>query len=231
MVALDEAAARIGVVCVVWGETYERWAKELYASGKGRFRPGHVNFYALPGRAGWPAATLYRYHVLLERQEEIRGDWLFLLDADMRFEGQIGPEILGDLVAVEHPGYAGGIAAELPYEYRPESVARVRPREGTTYFAGGLVGGERGRFLDLAGRIVAAIDEDDRRGVVARWHDESHLNRQLIDDPPSTVLSPSYCFPDDASAYPWLAGVERRIVALDKTPAERGRRDEAGSGG
>jgi hypothetical protein len=38
-------------------------------------------------------------------------------------------------------------------------------------------------------------------GIVARWHDESHWNRYLIDHPPSLVLSPSYCcYPDGRSA-------------------------------
>lgn len=225
----------VALVTVVWGEAYERYARELYRSVVLHFRPfgddpekaEPVHFFALPGRAGWPAATLYRYHVLLEHEREIVGDWIFLLDADMRFEDAVGGEVLSSgITAVYHPGYWMRGYADLPYERRPESTARVRPSEGVRYFAGGFVGGERAAFLELARAMVAAIDEDDRRGVVARWHDESHLNRLLADPGggPSVRLSPSYCFPDDASTYPWLAGLERKLVALDKTAEERGER-------
>lgn len=76
----------------------------------------------------------------------------------------------------------------------------------------------------LSCTVVKGINADDHSGVTACWHDESHLNRYLSVCSPAVVLSPSYCMPDDASGYPWLSGMERTIVAVDKTAEERGAR-------
>lgn len=206
----------VGLICVVSGDAYVRYAEQLFSSAREHLKIPHKT-YLLEGREGWPAATLYRYHAIRERFSSLKGDHLFLCDADMRFESAVGEEILGEFVATRHPGYVG--QKNLPFERRASSVACVS--NGKVYYAGGFVGGERESFLGLVLRMTQQIDHDDEAGVLARWHDESHLNRILNDHPPSVSLSPSYCFPDDASGYPWLKGQERKLVALDKTPAER----------
>lgn len=202
------------LITVVWGEVYERYAKGLFKSAS-----KHTDFTTvlLRGVPGWPQATLYRYHAVLENAEDLQYEHLFLCDADMYFEAKVGTEILGEIVATQHPGYV--THTDFPYENRPESTAFVA--SGNTYYAGGFVGGEREAFLHLAERIAFAIDEDDKNGILARWHDESHLNRVLAGVPPTVMLSPSYCYPDDASGYPWISRYERKLVALDKSPAER----------
>lgn len=202
------------LICVVSGKAYEDYAEQLWASAR-KYVQIPLTMVRLEGRPGWPAATLYRYHVLLNWHCDC--DYIFLCDADMRFEAPVGEEILGEIVATQHPGYVG--RKDLPYEDRPESAAFVA--FGDTYYCGGFVGGEREAFLDLARKMVLAIDKDEEHGIVARWHDESHLNRILNDSPPTVTLSPSYCYPDDVNGYPWLWLYERKLVALDKTQAER----------
>lgn len=206
------------LICVVSGKLYERYAKQLFTSAEEHF-PGKT--LLLKGKHGWPAATLYRYHTILRHANKLNYKHLYLSDADMRFEQTVGDEILGEIVATQHPGFV--MSKYPPYENRPESAAFVA--SGDTYYAGGFVGGEREAFLHLAERIVFAIDEDDKNGILARWHDESHLNRVLAGTPPTVTLSPSYCYPDDARGYPWLDGFERKLVALDKSPAERNGRE------
>ena len=204
----------VGLICVVSGERYVRYAEEMFQSAQ-EWVDFPLKTYLLGGREGWPDATLYRYHVILERAWE--DEYLFLIDADMLFEGRVGDEILGELTATLHPGYVG--KTNLPFETRARSAAYVP--KGDTYYAGGFVGGRRETFLLLAERIRDQISHDYDHEVMAVWHDESHLNRVFSIVKPSVTLSPSYCMPDDASGYPWLAGMERKIVALDKTPAER----------
>lgn len=200
------------LICVVSGKVYLDYAEQLFASAKRRF-PGDT--LLLKARDGWPAATLYRYHAVLDA--DIAGyDYLYLCDADMRWEAA-ADDIFGEIVATQHPGYVG--KTDLPYEDRPESTAFVA--EGHTYYAGGFVGGEREAFLRLCRKMVFAIDEDAEHGITAVWHDESHLNRILHDSPPTKVLPPSYSYPDDDSGYPWLWRYPRILVAQDKTPEER----------
>lgn len=208
-------------MCVVSGKVYRDYAQAMFESAAEFFHPADDIWCGLlDGREGWPAATLYRHHVLLEEPLP-ETDYLYLVDADMRWEGHVGTEVLGDLVATRHPGFVGRPASALPYERRAESAARVS--RGGTYYAGGFVGGRCDRFLDLSRRIKDGIDRDDEQGIVAVWHDESHLNAQLAKTPPTLTLPPSFCYPDNDSAYlrTWPERYERKLVAVDKTPAER----------
>jgi histo-blood group ABO system transferase len=169
------------------------------------------------GRHGWPDATIYRYAVILEQAARMAdASHVFLIDADMRFVAPVGQEILAPLVATTHPGYVG---LRGTYEQRPESTAFVGDGEGTTYICGAFVGGERDPFLALAEAVQANVAGDAARGITALWHDESHLNRYLIDHPPNLVLSPSYCYPEHDRYYVrniWSQPYERRILALVK---------------
>lgn len=214
----------VALVTVVSGEAYERYAANMFASAFEFFGPDPVVAHiALPGREGWPDATLYRYHVLLENDIALRGfDYVYMVDADMMFVAPCGDEILGKVVATLHPGYIGKASKQLPLERNQKSSAFCL--SGDRYYCGGFVGGETHHFLNLAARIREGVDRDDEiNGVVAQWHDESHLNAALSVVPPTVTLSPSYCYPDDDSEYD-LKGHGRILVALDKTTAERGAR-------
>ena len=219
--------ASVSLVTVVNGEVYERYARDLFLSAARYFRPGSsVQYLSLPGREGWPQATLYRYHALLQYRGSISGSYVFMSDADMRFEGKVGSEVLSELVATLHPGYIGKAREELPYENRPEAAAYIKPEQGERYYCGGFVGGRKPVFLALARKIANAINRDEKKGLVARWHDESHLNRQLLSMPPTLALPPSYCYPDNDAWYQtfWPDSFPRKLVALDKSADERGGR-------
>ena len=78
----------------------------------------------------------------------------------------------------------------------------------------------------LCAQVDAIVQHDRGLGGWPKWHDESALNAVLANDPPAVTLDPAYCFPDDDAWYRsfWREPYERRIVALDKTQAERGER-------
>lgn len=213
------------LVTVVTGRVYENYARQLFVSANQFFHPEpETALITLPGFPGWPAATLYRYHAL--READLAEDYIYLVDADMRFEAPVGPEILGKLVGTTHPGYVNVMPEMLPFEDRTESAAWMR---GTHYYCGGFVGGERDAFHGLCEQIMEQIEEDDRNSIIARWHDESHLNRAFCTFPPNVRLSPSYCYPDNDRAYRkfWPEQYPRILVALDKTQAERDSRSAA----
>jgi histo-blood group ABO system transferase len=142
-------------------------------------------------------------------------DYVYCCDADMRFAGDVGPEILGDRVGTLHPGFFRVPRRTSPYEARPASCAFVSPHEGHWYFAGGFNGGRVDAFLDAARTIRRMVDEDQARGITAVWHDESYLNRVFCDRVPSLVLSPSYCCPESASL-----PLPRKLLALEKAHAQ-----------
>lgn len=146
---------------------------------------------------GWPLDTMKRFEIFYRYQELYQGfDYLFSLDADMMFVETCGEEILGKRVGTLHPGF---IRRRGSYETRSASKAFVPSHEGRHYFAGGFYGGQKEVFLELVRTCADNIERDLQQDIVAVWHDESHLNRYFIDNPPTRVLNPSYCYPEGVS--------------------------------
>jgi histo-blood group ABO system transferase len=166
----------------------------------------------------WPGMTLRRYEIFCKNSSLLsKMDYLYYCDIDMVFEGYVGSEILGDSVATTHPGFWNAPPHVLPYDQNPISKACIARGEGQRYFAGGFNGGKNENFLKMSETIYRNIEEDKTKGYVAAWHDESHLNRYFIDNPPSVVLDPSYCFPKDAvwaKEHPYRA--TKKLCAIEK---------------
>jgi histo-blood group ABO system transferase len=161
----------------------------------------------------WPFMTLYRYKIFTQNSEYLKDmDYLYYCDADMLFVGDFGDEILGELVATQHPGYYGRRGTP---EHRPESLAYVGPNENMQYFAGGFNGGSINGYLTMVKEIDKNIDIDLSKGLIAIWHDESHMNRYFINNPPSVILSPSYCY-GELMNIPF----EKKLLSLDKNNFE-----------
>lgn len=163
--------------------------------------------------AEWPLPTLMRYHLFLQREEELKNyDYVFYCDVDMQFANVVGDEILGDgLTAALHPGYAVDKKFVPPYEPNPQSEAFIprpgrivddggKPRFRPEYYAGGLQGGTSESFIKAMKAMKASIDKDYNRNYVAIWNDESHWNKHLFTNPPSVVLGVEYIHPDSLIA-------------------------------
>jgi histo-blood group ABO system transferase len=168
--------------------------------------------------SAWPMPTLMRYHTFVKNEEPLKNmDYLFYCDADMRFEASVGEEIFGDLVATRHPGFWDKPYPffSQSYEKRPQSMAYMPPGYGKAYYAGGFNGGRADRYLAMAKEIKGWIDQDMAKGIIAVWHDESHMNKYLASHPPTIELSPAYCYQEEATLpFP------RKLVALKKNHSE-----------
>ena len=162
----------------------------------------------------WPWMTLGRYKIFTESSDRLSEmDYLYYCDADMRFVGDVGDEILSERVATQHPGYYDRRGTP---ETNPLSLACVYDHEEMQYFAGGFNGGTSNEYLKMANHISNNIDIDYSKGLIAIWHDESHLNRYMIDNKPTKILDPSYC------CIEWWIDCPfgRRLLALDKNHSE-----------
>jgi histo-blood group ABO system transferase len=158
----------------------------------------------------WPWMTLGRYKIFSDNSEELsKMDYLYYCDADMRFVGDVGDEILEERVSTQHPGYVG--LRGTP-ETNPLSLACVFEHEEMQYFAGGFNGGYSNEYLKMAKHISNNINIDYSKGLIAVWHDESHMNRYFIDNKPTKILDPSYCCNEGWVDCPF----GRRLLALDK---------------
>jgi len=170
----------------------------------------------------WPMPTLKRYNYFVREKDFIlEHDYCFYFDADMRIDSVVeSEEVCGDLVATRH-GYQSLMPAnQQSFDRNPNSLAYVPVNESTvTYYAGGFNGGKTEVFMEMAETIADRVNKDLENGVVALWHDESHMNRYLIDNPPTLDLDPTYCYAEEfiGTEYPYQPG---KIIALKKNHNE-----------
>jgi histo-blood group ABO system transferase len=167
----------------------------------------------------WPMPTLKRYNYFMKEKDFIlEHDYCFYFDADMRIDNPVGEEVLGDLVGTKHPYQSFHSIDEMSYDRNSESLAYVPLGEGETYYAGGFNGGRTEKFLEMAEVIANNVNKDLEKNIVALWHDESHMNRYMIDNPPTLSLTPSYCYAEEfyGSDYPY----DPKIIALKKNHTE-----------
>lgn len=233
------SAYNVGL-CIMATGKYIMFVMPLVASARKHFCSNHsVTFFVftdgqLPAapdiirieqkKMGWPYDTMMRFATYLRHADLLgRMDYLYACDADMLFVDTCGDEILGKRVATCHPGYIGNKPVwpdpSSDYDRNPESMAYIAPGEGTHYFAGGFYGGTAYEFLHMMLCNVGNIMKDLDKNIIARWHDESHLNRYYIDHKPTVILSPSYCYPETGYALGYPRH-HMRLVALDKNHAQ-----------
>ena len=169
----------------------------------------------------WPMPTLKRYNYFMKEAEHIsKYDYCFYFDVDMGLVAKVGDEVLSDLVATMHPYQSFSPKEQRSYDRNPLSLAYVSPGdEGEHYYAGGFNGGKTEEFLKMSKVISDRVTKELERDIIPLWHDESHMNRYLIDNPPSLTLTPSYCFAEEQMGnpnYPY----EPKIIALKKNHTE-----------
>jgi histo-blood group ABO system transferase len=229
---IEPARHKIGV-CIVAMDEYEVKAKELIESGRKFFCVNQdVTYFVftdgekLQGAKdvikvkqenfGWPYVTLKRFQVYEEHAKLFeKMDYLFAVDADLVFVAPVGEEVLSNLVATQHPVF---VKKRGDYESKKISAAYVGPHEGKHYFSCSLYGGMRNEFLNLVKEARKRVDADLEKKFISRWHDQSYLNRYLIDHPPTRILNPSYCYPED-----WQLEYPKKLVASGKS-AKKGRK-------
>lgn len=177
---------------------------------------GCVKFHApyLP----WPQPTLKKYNMLMEHEGFLRAfDYVYIMDADMRIVAPVTDEILGDLVGAMRPCMDHFKPEECPWERDPRSLAYVPAgQEAEHYLSGSIAGGKREKFLAMAKTIAENVLIDEEYGIIARFHEESHLNKYFINHPPDKILSPEFVYPEKLTLRPrWT---RRIILTLDHKP-------------
>jgi len=165
----------------------------------------------------WPYITLDRFSIFQKAKKEFaKMDYIYFFNANMRFVKKIGKEILPSegttLALTKHPGFFNKIRDKFTYETNPSSLAYVSEKEGDYYFMGGLSGGFSEDYIKLIDELKRRIDLDKEKGIIALWHDESHLNRYAIDySEKIKILDPSFGYPEG-----WKLPFEPKIIIRDK---------------
>ena len=192
----------------------------------------HVTLVSCPAYK-FPFASMLRFAYMTHTMKDF--DFICYVDADMVIESaqSLHSAIIGSssVHLVEHPGWTRrfglkvGVKEKLSeihlrltmgslgtWEVRRKSAARVARRDRISYYAGGLFFGPSDAILELSKFCADWMDADSKSGTIAKFHDESYLNRWAVSGD-FVALGPEYCYSD----FPWLPEMEVVVRAVDKS--------------
>jgi FkbM family methyltransferase len=209
---------RIAILYICTGRYTIFW-DDFFISCEKYFLPGHEKRYFVftdgciaheshervmrieQPRLGWPHDTLKRFHMFSRVAGDLAAfDFVFFFNANCEFRQTVNDAVLPTeeegLVVVRHPGFFDKIPDDFTYDRNPASRAYIPFGRGRYYVCGGVNGGRSSAYCQLIHDLREAVDEDERNGVMAVWHDESHLNKYILTKN-HTLLSPAYCHPEN----------------------------------
>lgn len=194
----------------------------VFTDGEIEDTPENISIYQIEHKS-WPYITLERFESLLLAKEELQNyDWFVFLDADALVVDTITKEEFFDdnpYVGVHHPCHF----LEMPphnkfpgsFETNQSSTASVSKDDDlSVYFQGCLWGGKIPEVIEMIESLDKNIQDDLSRDIIAKWHDESHLNHFYINKKDKVkVLGPEYAYPEVFSEY---CEFDPKIVHLAK---------------
>lgn len=222
---------KIAYIFVATGK-YSRFIDGLVQSGtKNFFNKDNVDFIVftdnesyinkynnltviVQDKLGWPYDTLMRFHMINQIKEILVHDYIYFGNANMIFNEPVSDDVLPDefdMVAALHPTQNNFAKYQRSYERNPNSLAFVPyGSEGDNYYQGCFFGGKNKAFLKMSEELANRIEIDHDNGIIAIWHDESHMNRYFTDAQPKALHS-GYVYPENMAL-----SVPKKIIQLDK---------------
>jgi hypothetical protein len=194
----------------------------VFTDGEMKDLPENISAYMQEHQA-WPFITLLRFNTILKAKEELKDyDWMLFIDADMQVVSEVHPtELFTDkkYIGVHHPCHY----LQMPphnqgtgaFETSPLSKAGIVDGDDTSvYYQGCVWGGKVPEVIEMMEELQKRTQEDLDNNVIAKWHDESQMNKFYAERPDEVnVLSPSFAFPEDFAQY---CEFEPKIVHLSK---------------
>ncbi|KAM8894306.1 globoside alpha-1,3-N-acetylgalactosaminyltransferase 1-like isoform 3-T3 [Spinachia spinachia] len=164
--------------------------------GKGR----NISVVTVPSAKRWQEVVLGRMKwatITIDKQIRNEADYLYMMDIDSVFHNYFGAESLSPMSAVLHRIFYKNTKREhFPYERRPKSTAFIPADEGDYYYTAAVWGGYLEDMYRLVKYCYTQSEEDAKNDIEAVWQEESHLNKYLLYNKPTKVLSPEYLWSD-----------------------------------
>jgi hypothetical protein len=160
----------------------------------------------------WPFITLKRFHYFEKVLKDLTNyDMVIYFDCDLEVIQNINEFPVCDLFGVMHPGiYAYGKMWDI--ETNPKSTAYILPENEGIYHQGCFWGGSSNEVCKMISELKNNTQIDLDNNIVAKWHDESHLNYYLFDNKDKVVtISSSYCYPEN-----WQLPIHKIIIHKEK---------------
>lgn len=142
-------------------------------------------------RAGWPYDTLLRFHWFAMVQDKWKDfDFCYFCNANVEFKGYVTEEVipLPDdhkplvfarlTIHEEHDN-----SNDFTTEKNPESTAYVGKNVFCKSLWGAFNGGTAKAYLKMILELRDNVQKDLNKGIIAVWHDQSHLIHYGVDHP------------------------------------------------
>ena len=183
----------------------------------------------------WPYITLYRFKFMSKAQEELsKMDYVVFIDADLwPIEEtsllEIFPENHNhDFFGVQHPGFIGRPGT---FEDNPKSTAYSFDKQYdiSNYWQGCFWGGRSHSIVQMVKDLDKRVDKDLENNIIAKWHDESHLNKFFLENKQKTItLHPGFALPETPGYERIWEAFPPRMIHLEKDPKDFPRFEGAG---
>lgn len=162
----------------------------------------------------WPGNTLFRFKMFNKITDQLeKFDYIFFINANALFLKEVSEDILPreeSLIVVQHPGFYNKERYQFTYDNNPQSLAYIPEDKGQVYVCGGFNGGTKNAYISLIKDLQRNIDEDYKNGIVALWHDESHINKYILEHK-YKLLGPEYMSPEEKEM-----PFEKIVIVRDK---------------
>lgn len=155
---------------------------------------------------GWPFNTMKRFEMFKRITEKLnKYDYVFFINGNALFMKELTSDFIKinkNIITIIHPGLYGKKIDDMPYERNPKSRSFIPKGKGKFYVQGAFIGGKSKAFVELINSLDNATTEDLKDGIIAIWHDESFLNRYILDKDDIQVMGRQYLYYEEYK-FPW----------------------------
>lgn len=166
----------------------------------------------------WPYITLKRFEFISQCIKKLSNyDFVIYIDSDMEFVDTLTNFNVREkkYYAVCHPSVVNNLNF-WPVETNINSTAYIPERHNCVYVQGCMWGAVGSSIEYMVNTMKNNIDIDLKNNMIAIWHDESHLNKFMIDHrDDAAILSPSLAYPQN-----WNLPVNKLVIHKDKNMVE-----------
>lgn len=169
----------------------------------------------------FPRVNLLKFKFINQAKEALQEySHIVYIDADMHADDTTSEAELfchdKPLFAVQHYNFVRK-PAHSAFEHNQDSMAGVGKGEDlSVYWQACFWGGKRDAFLEAVACLEEWTDIDLQRGIVAKWWDESFLNKYLAGRPNMVhTCPPSYAWP---ARKPVPGRFRMKLIHVDDNP-------------
>lgn len=166
----------------------------------------------------WPLGTLLKYHRFLTIENELsKYEYIYQTNVNMKCIERVDERDFlphkedKPLFFTQHFGFYRKKKYYYPYDRNKKSLAYIPYNQGKMYVYGAMNGGRAKEYILFMKELDNRIVEDLAHGVIAKWHDESHVNHYVATHSDYEILSSDYCYPEESNM-----PQSTKIMAIDK---------------